>query len=100
MLGKNLAGDNNILGARYVKDPEAFIKKNEKRFAATPVFLQDTVPRGRYAHIGNGIWLRRCSGCDDFTLSYGTIAYLYEHGSHEASHGGLVAGFNSPVLPV
>jgi hypothetical protein len=99
MLGNNIAGHKVVLGARYVTDPDAFIAKNEKRFRNTPIIEQKAIPNGRYCHIGNGVWLRRCSACDDYTLTYGTVLYLNEHLLHEASHGIDVIGVNVPILP-
>jgi hypothetical protein len=99
-MGNNIAGENVILGASFVRDKAGFIAHNEEKYAATPVFGADSIPRGRNAHIGDGIWMRRCTSCDDFTLSYGSIAYLHDHAAHEASHlGSVVPGFNSPLLP-
>ena len=99
MLGNNLAGENNILGAHYAKKPEVFIKKNKKHFATTPVSLPDAIPRGKYEHIGDGVWLHRCSYCDDFALTYGTIVHLSVYALHETSHGIPIAGSNSFLPP-
>jgi hypothetical protein len=99
MLGNNIAGHKVVLGARYVTDSDAFIAKNTKRHQNTPIFEQKAIPQGRYCHIGDGVWLRRCSACDDYTLTYGTVLYLNEHLRHEASHGIDVIGVNIPILP-
>jgi hypothetical protein len=98
MLGHNIAGEGVILGAEFVKGKDAFLDKNKARYADTPVFDPDIIPSGRYVHIGDGVWLRRCSDCEDFTLSYGSIIYLREHAQHELTHGGNVLGANVPLL--
>lgn len=95
----NIIGEGSIAGARYVKDVDAFVAKNKERYAETPVFPADIIPQGRYAHIGEGVFLRRCSACDDFILTYGTVAYIREFAEHEAGHGLDVVGYNVPMLP-
>lgn len=95
----NILGEGFIAGARYVKDIDAFIAKNEARYINTPVFAQEIIPQGRYAHIGDGVFFRRCSACDDFILTYGTVSYIREFAEHEASHGLDVPGYNVPLLP-
>lgn len=103
-MGQNIAGHNVILGFGYIK-VEALaqrIEENEEKFSKTPVFPADIVPRGRQLHIGNGIWMHRCAGCDDYTLSYGSFGYLSEHANHEATHEDVLAagivGYNVGIL--
>lgn len=95
----NIAGADIVLGAGSVKNLNQFIQKNEARFAATPVFPKTAIPNGVAAHIGKGVFLRRCVSCDDYMLTYGSILYIHEFAKHEASHGGLVPGYNAPMLP-
>jgi len=97
-MAQNIAGENVILGADYARDREAFIAEMAERYALTPVFDPAVIPAGRAAHIGNGVFYRHCSGCEDFALTYGT-PFIMAIAQHEASHGGLVAGYNSPLLP-
>jgi len=94
-LGQPITTDT--LGIAGKVTPER-IARITSRYAETPVFDPDVVPRGRYAHIGGGIWLRRCRECDDYVRSYGSVAYLYPFARHEASHGVDVAGYNTPML--
>lgn len=66
--------------------------------AKTPVWDAEDIPRGRQMHLGKGVWLRRCAGCDDYMLSYGSSGYYYEFAQHEASHGLDVVGYNVPMM--
>jgi hypothetical protein len=97
MSGVNVFGEGVIAGLDHVKDRDAYIVEMEDRFAATPVFPQDIIPRGRQAHIGDGVWLKRCQACDDFMLTYGT-AFIMKFALHEREHGVDVVGVNVPLL--
>jgi hypothetical protein len=103
-MSKNIAGEGVILGFGFSKPEELAyrIEANAERFHATPVFDAGVVPRGRRLHIGEGVWMHRCAGCDDFTLSYGNVGYLVEHAEHEASHAEVlaagIAGYNVGIL--
>lgn len=102
-MTQNIAGENVILGASRIKDVETFIEQTAEKFAKTPVFSAEQIGRGVYRHIGEGVWMHRCHGCDDFILSYGNISYLYEFASHEATHEDVlaagIAGWNVGMLP-
>lgn len=98
-MAVNLAGENVILGAEYVQDREVFIAKTEDTYKLTPVFNADEIPQGRYGHIGSGVWLKRCSCCPDYVLTYGTVAFNHVIAKHEANHNLVVPGWNAPLLP-
>lgn len=103
MSGVNVAGEGVILGGRYVKNFDAFVAKNQERYAHTPVFnVEDfEIPAGRAVHVGDGIWYHACSAplCDTYMLTYGMISFIHEFAKHEASHGGEVPGWNVGLLP-
>lgn len=94
-LGNDIAG--RVLGFAGVVTAER-IQRVTSRYTATPSFEPGAIPRGAYAHIGGGVWLRRCRDCDDYVRSYGSVGYLYEFARHEASHGLEVVGFNAPMM--
>jgi hypothetical protein len=97
MFGNNFAGEGVILGAGYVQNQEEFIAKNAEKYAETPVFDINIVPRGFHVHVGNGVWMKRCNDCNDYMLSYGT-PFIMDFARHEASHGRKVAGVNVPLF--
>jgi hypothetical protein len=86
LIGNNIAGAD-ILGAKYVRDLDEFFQKNEAKYQETPVFSEDIIPRGASAHIGEGIFLTRCTECDDYALTYGMLGYIYELAQHKTAHG-------------
>lgn len=96
--GENIKPAGMILGAQYVRDVEAFVEENRKRYERSPVIAADDIPRGHRCHVGNGVWLARCRECDDYALTYGT-AWCYEFGMHEYEHGLDVVGITIGMLP-
>ncbi len=82
--------------ARLTND---FLRSIEQRYRTTPVFDPNTIPRGYRAHIGGGIWMRRCRECDDYALTYGSVVYIWQLANHEAEHNIDVPGHNVPLLP-
>lgn len=89
----NINGDNIIVGK-----PEHKGVRVIDTYSRTPVIDPDLVPRGRYMHIGSGVWLHRCAACDDYMLTYGTIGYVLEFAQHEYAHGIDVPGYNVPMM--
>lgn len=66
----------------------------------TPAWDADSIPRGRCAHIGDGLWLTRCAGCDDAVTHWGAMPYYATMGPHDVeAHGSQVAGINAGMLP-
>lgn len=61
------------------------------RFAKTPVFKRSDIPRGRSAHIGGGVFLRRCRECNDFVLTFGH-PYCSPIEDHESAKHGIMYG--------
>lgn len=62
----------------------------------------EIIPAGRAAHIGGGIWLKRCAApwCNlAWTRQGGFNAYEHEHTAHEITHNIPVAGRNVGLLP-
>lgn len=98
--GVNLAGEGVILGTTYLDPDEAeeFIERCATLYAKTPVFAAADVPRGQYIHVGEGVWLKRCRGCDDYVMTYGTILFTPVIGEHERTHELDVVGINIPLL--
>lgn len=89
--------DGRIAGAEYAGP--AYIDEVKSRYARTPVIAEELIHRGEYMHTGDGIWLHRCAGCNNFARTYGTVGYLREFAEHEASHGIDVPGYNVALLP-
>lgn len=89
----NINGEGVITGKREHKGRSVV-----DEYARTPVFPMDVVPRGRQMHVGLGVWVNRCSACDDYTLNYGSRGYDYDLAVHEAAHGLDVPGYNVPLM--
>lgn len=89
--------DGRIAGAEYAGP--SYINEVKDRYARTPTIEDDLVHRGEYMHTGDGIWLHRCAGCNNFIRTYGIVGYLREFAEHEASHGLDVPGYNEALLP-
>lgn len=81
--------------ARITND---FLRSIEQRHRKTPVFDPNEVPRAYRAHIGGGIWIKRCRYCDDYALTYGSLVYIWQLAQHEATHGEDVPGYNTPLM--
>lgn len=89
----NINGEGVIIGKLVHKGRSVV-----EQYARTPVYPMDSVPRGRQVHVGEGVWVRRCAACDDYTLSYGSLGYDYELAVHEDAHGLDVPGYNVPLM--
>lgn len=92
----NIHGDNVITGKQVHKGKDVRVT-----YANTPVFDPDTIPPGRSAHIGGGVFRTVCAGdCGAYVDNYGGGYWLPELRHHEhRAHGLDVVGVNVSMLP-
>lgn len=76
-LGNDLL-DGQIANPRNIV--QAALEADEHN---TPSLKENDIPRGRMVHTGGGIWLKRCSECDDFVRVYGMLMFVHEMSQHE-----------------
>lgn len=77
-------------------------RRNTDAYGDTPTYDADTIPGGRCAHIGGGVFLKRCRRCDDYMLTYGGPPYVRPFAEHEATHPellGTIPGHDLAILP-
>lgn len=90
MAFENMCGEGVVL-------PGAGKARSQERFAQTPVYdLQELVkacrehnviPKMRF-HVGEGVFVRFCSDCGDYTLEWGSILTCHEMDQHVVNtHG-------------
>lgn len=86
--------DGAVYGAAHQPDEVEYASEVALRFDCTPVYPE--VPRGKYLHIGEGVFLRRCPECDAFVRSYAGIVYIPAFDQHLRDEHGIDTG---PMLP-
>lgn len=92
----NLA-PGEILGAPVYKGRDVRLQ-----YALTPAFDPATIPAGRAAHVGGGVWRKVCAspGCGAYVETWGMPWLVVQPiASHERAHGLDVIGVNVAVLP-
>lgn len=92
----NLHGNNVITGKQVHKGKDVRVT-----YALTPVFDHASIPAGRSAHIGQGVFRSVCAGgCGAYVDNYGAAYWIPELRRHEHyDHGLDVVGVNVAMLP-
>lgn len=90
----NLNGPGVIAGIKVYKGRDC-----ADTYARTPVFDAESIPNGKYAHIGGAVWRKVCRACPAYVDNYGAVQWLPELAHHERAHGLDVVGVNIAMLP-
>lgn len=93
----NIYGEGVIIGAPVHKGTD-----KRTKYARTPVFDPSEIPAGRQAHIGGGVFRRKCADpeCGVYADTWGGVWWVPKLAHHEHQDHGLdVVGVNVAVLP-